>query len=115
MEKPIQMDDLGGKPTIFGNHHIVKNLQSLGPGWSIGVYIYRPYHFFGKPSPVEKKNIQGAKLFSPAQEDDFLPEDQMFKMPKNLSVQGWARFEKVKSSKVARKLQELCENNALWK
>ena len=24
MENPIKMDDLGGKPTIFGNIHVVK-------------------------------------------------------------------------------------------
>ena len=51
--------------------------------------------------PVEQKKHPGGQAISPAQEDDFLPEDQMFKMPKNLSVQGWGRFEKGSNWKVA--------------
>ena len=32
MENPIKMDDLGGKPTIFGNTHIQQlNHQGLSP------------------------------------------------------------------------------------
>ena len=62
----------------------------------------KSYNFFGEPTkPIEKK-IQGPRFLAPAQEDDFLPEDQMFKMPKNLSVQGWARIGKNnEKSKVA--------------
>jgi len=29
MENPIKMDDLGGKPTIFGNTHMVSTAQIL--------------------------------------------------------------------------------------
>ena len=28
MENPIKMDDLGGKPTIFGNRHIFREGDS---------------------------------------------------------------------------------------
>jgi len=33
MENPIKMDDLGGKPTIFGNIHIASNLE-ISRHWS---------------------------------------------------------------------------------
>ena len=36
MENPIKMDDLGGKPTIFGNIHISRVFSE----------IYDPFVFF---------------------------------------------------------------------
>ena len=32
MENPIKMDDLGGKPTIFGNTHIFRDSYGSGMG-----------------------------------------------------------------------------------
>ena len=40
METPIKMDDLGGKPTIFGNTHLIfKSLKKLDSfsGWFLPV------------------------------------------------------------------------------
>ena len=49
MENPIKMDDLGGKPTIFGNTHIANNnynsrdrsLQAVSqePGWEMDIIL----------------------------------------------------------------------------
>ena len=33
MENPIKMDDLGGKPTIFGNIHLAKLLAAFFIGF----------------------------------------------------------------------------------
>ena len=33
MENPMKMDDLGGKPTIFGNIHIFHSSQSFTSSW----------------------------------------------------------------------------------
>ena len=33
MENPIKIDDLGGKPTIFGNIHIYIYTNPMDPSW----------------------------------------------------------------------------------
>ena len=50
MENPIKMDDLGGKPTIFGNTHMANNKlqqswpqlaseKSQEPGWEMDIIL----------------------------------------------------------------------------
>ena len=47
MENPIKMDDLGGKPTIFGNIHMVnkrrRHQPSLEP--NIDIALVLPFYF----------------------------------------------------------------------
>ena len=73
------------------------------------------HHFLRNPAPLKKNKSQGGQAISPAQEDDFLPEDQMFKMPKNLSVQGWERSEKDQNFPGGSVLQELCKKKCSLK
>ena len=39
MENPIKMDDLGGKPTIFGNIHL---LEVFGSNYFLGIFQLPP-------------------------------------------------------------------------
>ena len=41
MENPIKMDDLGGKPTIFGNPHLIF-FGAISPGVFFDSYGCRP-------------------------------------------------------------------------
>ena len=65
MENPIKMDDLGGKPTIFGNIHIYlllmvqKYVWSFPGGypffqtdWTVGHVIHFPFRWESPPRQI---------------------------------------------------------------
>jgi len=53
MENPIKMDDLGGKPTIFGNTHMKLEWNRFTTMPPISSHLF-PLRMFGGFSPADK-------------------------------------------------------------
>ena len=51
MENLIKMDDLGGKPTIFGNTHIFLYVWGLLFLWVVVIAKNATFHFLFKGNP----------------------------------------------------------------